>query len=419
MKNHAGLKLGLLIVIALTTLSANKSVAATVEDFQKKLFEERAISMSNGGAEDSYSKLENYSNAILQLPEVSQSVSKISAKQISANKKDYAPKSVSGELLLNNGFESGHNSWSEWTSVNGAPIVQNTSIITNDSTLSANGAWFAYLYSTNTYKDVLFGNDFILPDNTTELTLDYNGFFMKSGSCASGYNNFFVGLYDATTSETLQTVTINDANLEVSDDDYYNYIFDITDNLSGRAGHTMRLTFMSSKNDSNCEMYLALDDVNLTAMIGTPIYRLYNTVTGVHLYTKGASDRDYILNKFPAFEYTDTAAAFFASLTEQAGLTPIYRLYNTVTGVHLYTKGVSDWDYILNKFPAFEFTDSAPAFYASLTEQVGLSPIYRLYNTVTGVHLYTKGVSDRDYILNKFPAFEFTDGVAAFYAELN
>jgi len=46
------------------------------------------------------------------------------------------------------------------------------------------------------------------------------------------------------------------------------------------------------------------------------------------------------------------------------------------------------------------------------------TPIYRLYNTRTGVHLYTRGEADRDKILTKFPDFEFTDGVPAFYASL-
>jgi hypothetical protein len=105
--------------------------------------------------------------------------------------------------------------------------------------------------------------------------------------------------------------------------------------------------------------------------------------------------------------------------TDTSTKTAIYRLYNKATGVHLYTKGFNDREYILNKWSDFEFTDGVPAFYASLIDQSGLTPIYRLYNTVTGVHLYTKGVADRDYILNKWSDFEFTDGVPAFYASLN
>jgi len=100
------------------------------------------------------------------------------------------------------------------------------------------------------------------------------------------------------------------------------------------------------------------------------------------------------------------------------GLTPIYRLYSRTSGAHLYTRGRIDANNVLSKYPDFEFTDGRPAFYASLTPQPGLTPIYRLFNTVSGVHLYTRGEADRDKVLSKWPAFEFTDGRPAFYASL-
>ncbi len=149
----------------------------------------------------------------------------------------------------------------------------------------------------------------------------------------------------------------------------------------------------------------------------TPIFRLYNKRTGTQLYTRGVADKDKILNKFKDFEFTDGAPAFYASLTEQPGLTPIFRLYNKRTGAQLYTRGVADKDKILNKFKDFEFTDGAPAFYASLTDD-GTTPIYRLYNTRTGMQLYTRGKTDKDKILDKFKDFEFTDDGPAFYASL-
>ncbi len=100
---------------------------------------------------------------------------------------------------------------------------------------------------------------------------------------------------------------------------------------------------------------------------GTPIYRLYNTKTGVHLYTRGEADRNKVLAKWPEFEYTDGGPAFWASLTQNTGLTAIYRLYNTKTGVHLYTRGEADRNKVLAKWPEFEYTDGGPTFYASLT----------------------------------------------------
>ena len=150
----------------------------------------------------------------------------------------------------------------------------------------------------------------------------------------------------------------------------------------------------------------------------TPIFRLYNTRTGTQLYTRGEADKNKILTKFRDFEFTDGAPAFYASLTEQPGLTPIYRLYNTRTGAQLYTRGEADKNKILTKFKDFEFTDDGPAFYASLIDD-GTTPIYRLYNTRTGMQLYTRGEADKNKILTKFRDFEFTDDGPAFYASLS
>ena len=150
-----------------------------------------------------------------------------------------------------------------------------------------------------------------------------------------------------------------------------------------------------------------------------PMYRLFNTKTGAQLYTRGKEDRDKILAKWSEFEFTDNGPAFYAAGPSDINdLTPIYRLYNTRTGVHLYTRGAEDRDKILAKWSDFEFTDGVPAFYASLTDD-GTTPIYRLYNTRTGVHLYTRGAGDRDKVLSKWSDFEFTDGKAAFYANMS
>ncbi|MDA3815184.1 MAG: hypothetical protein PF549_02355 [Patescibacteria group bacterium] len=158
--------------------------------------------------------------------------------------------------------------------------------------------------------------------------------------------------------------------------------------------------------------------IDSTGENATPIYRLYNTRTGVHLYARGTSDANRVLGKWTEFEYTDGVPAFCMSLGQKTGLTPIYRLYNTRTGVHVYVRGETEKTRILNRFSDFEFSDSGPAFWASTSQKSGLVPIYRLYNTRTGVHVYARGEESRNNILNRFPDFEFTDGTPAFWADV-
>ncbi len=201
---------------------------------------------------------------------------------------------------------------------------------------------------------------------------------------------------------------------------------DIEDLLVGSYGFEGGMAYLHFLNKSLAESQNTKKEINssgdicdVSSIEYSPIYRLYNTTTGFHLYTRGEEDRDKILNRWNAFEFTDQGPAFYASLDETCeNTTPIYRLYNNKTGAHLYTRGVEDRDKILNKYSDFEYTDWGPAFYASLTDD-GTTPIYRLYNTKTGVHLYTRGKEDRDKVMNKWPEFEFTDGYPAFYARLS
>ena len=202
---------------------------------------------------------------------------------------------------------------------------------------------------------------------------------------------------------------------------------DIEDLLVGSYGfeggmaylHFLDKSSVESQNNTKRGANGSGDICDVSEIEYSPIYRLYNTDTGFHLYTRGEADRNKILNRWNAFEFTDWGPAFYASLEKTCeDTTPIYRLYNNKTGAHLYTRGEADRDKILNKYPDFEFTDAGPAFYASLTDD-GTTPIYRLYNTKTGVHLYARGKEDRDKVMNKWTEFEFTDGYPAFYARLD
>jgi peptidoglycan hydrolase-like amidase len=90
-------------------------------------------------------------------------------------------------------------------------------------------------------------------------------------------------------------------------------------------------------------------------------------------------------------------------------MTPIYRLYNTKTGVHLYTRGEADRDKVLRTWPEFEFTDGAPAFWAHIALDAG-PKLYRYQgpNITIGLYEYTRDelsgnsfriTSDKPYLI--------------------
>ncbi len=214
----------------------------------------------------------------------------------------------------------------------------------------------------------------------------------------------------------INSSTTNGPNL--SDSDYYGGSITNIGDLDGDGTQDIAVGAYSDDEGGSGRGAVHIHFMSDITPAKTPIYRLYNTKTGTQLYTKGQADRDKILNKWSDFEFTDGTPAFYARTTYD-GNTPMYRLYNKRTGAQLYTKGEADRDKILAKWSDFEFTDGAPAFYAAMSLKAGLTPIFRLYNTKTGMHLYTKGEADRDKILNKYKDFEFTDGAPAFYASLS
>jgi lysophospholipase L1-like esterase len=96
------------------------------------------------------------------------------------------------------------------------------------------------------------------------------------------------------------------------------------------------------------------------------------------------------------------------------GLVPVYRFYNSVTGAHFYTASELERDQVIASASSFQY--EGPAFQVSPNPQAGLSPVYRFLNTSTGVHLYTISEPERDLIQANLPAYQF-EGVA-YYASM-
>ena len=96
------------------------------------------------------------------------------------------------------------------------------------------------------------------------------------------------------------------------------------------------------------------------------------------------------------------------------GLVPVYRFFNNVTGAHFYTANEAERDQLIAAASSFQY--EGPAFEVSPSSQAGLSPVYRFVNTSTGVHLYTISEAERDLILANLPVYQL-EGIA-YYASL-
>ena len=136
-------------------------------------------------------------------------------------------------------------------------------------------------------------------------------------------------------------------------------------------------------------------------------YRAYNPAANYHFFTTSIAE----FNVAVAAGYRDETvgqSGFDVMADDTTGGLPIYRLYNLQTGRHYYTYNPAERDYLVNIVPAptsgpdtrvvgwrYEKIDG----YIYNSPRAGTSEIFRLYNSDSGVHLYTENASVRDAVL--------------------
>lgn len=139
------------------------------------------------------------------------------------------------------------------------------------------------------------------------------------------------------------------------------------------------------------------------------IYRFFNTQTGAHFFTSSESERDTVQNTLPQFSYEGNV--FDSNAVEGAtGSVPVYRFYNTNTGVHFYTASEDEKTQV-ESLPGFNFEGTSYVAYESSTSATETMPLYRFYNTQTGTHFYTVDEAEKDSIVANLPQYNF-EGVA-------
>lgn len=144
-----------------------------------------------------------------------------------------------------------------------------------------------------------------------------------------------------------------------------------------------------------------------TGQARTAIYRFFNRQTGAHFYTASASERDYVVATYPAFQYENVA--FYASTQPQQGLNPVFRFFNTASGAHFFTISPSERDYVLATYPSFK--SEGTSWYAQTAAGNGTVPMFRFFNVQTGTHFYTANAAERDFVIASYPAFKY-EGLA-------
>ncbi|MCC0175804.1 hypothetical protein I4641_02260 [Waterburya agarophytonicola K14] len=138
---------------------------------------------------------------------------------------------------------------------------------------------------------------------------------------------------------------------------------------------------------------------------GAPIYRFFIRDQGVHFYTPSEVERDSIIENLPRYEFEGEAYVGVPQDEDLlTGAKPVYRFFNTSTGVHLYTIADVERDSIIENLP--NYTYEGITYHGYDTQVEGTIPLYRFYNSVVDAHFYTPSLIERDSVIENLPDYQ-------------
>lgn len=168
-------------------------------------------------------------------------------------------------------------------------------------------------------------------------------------------------------------------------------------------------------------------EVNLAI---TTVNRFYQYQKGFHFYTADANESNIIQQESDAgnLSYNYEGESFSALNSNLDSLTgaiineaaPVYRLFNTDTGAHLFTMDVNEKDYITDNLDNYSLEGIAYYAFASEQENIEATPLYRMLNNDTGSHLFTSDRQEFTYIKDNLDNFsiEADNGIAFYVMEI-
>lgn len=146
---------------------------------------------------------------------------------------------------------------------------------------------------------------------------------------------------------------------------------------------------------------------------GDVVYRFLETNAQTQFYTTSEVERDSVIENLPNYEYEGESFAGAPNSEEEdiTGAVPVYRFFNSSTGVHLYTSSVVERDAVTENLP--NYTSEGIAYYGYESQQEGSVALYRFYNSGLDAHFYTPSIEERDeFLASSAYTPEGEDGIA-------
>jgi hypothetical protein len=143
----------------------------------------------------------------------------------------------------------------------------------------------------------------------------------------------------------------------------------------------------------------------------TGVARFFNTDAGGHFFTIDPNEESAVRSNLSE-TFRPEGDGFFAFSEEVEDGVPVYRFFNTEAGGHFFTTDASERDFVLNNLPQFNF--EGVGFYGFAGEISGALPVYRFFNTEAGGHFFTINEQEKEFVQQNLPQYNF-EGVG-FYA---
>ncbi len=147
-----------------------------------------------------------------------------------------------------------------------------------------------------------------------------------------------------------------------------------------------------------------------------PVYRFWSPSKNRHFYTIKGTERDKLIANYSHVWQYEGIAYYAFYRNSEANLAPVYRLWSSVTGDHVWTTSEAERDQLLTEFGQ-EWVDEGIVFYgyAPGKPPLGTSPVHRFYSAALSSHFYTMDEAERDKLVKEYAAVWAYEGVA-YYA---
>lgn len=191
----------------------------------------------------------------------------------------------------------------------------------------------------------------------------------------------------------------------------------ITGDENAETSYSLGITELSSGSKTSIVTSVTEDDSQPIISQGDTVYRFLETEAQTQFYTTSEVEKDSIIENLSNYEYE--GESFIGAPNPEddlTGVVPVYRLFNTDTGVHLYTDSQVELDYVTENLS--NYTLEGVAYYGYESQQQDTVALYRFYNQSLDAHFYTPSIEERNEFLadSNYQIEGEEDGVA-FYVE--